>query len=292
MFTAEMETNTAINYLDITIQRTPTNWKTSTEKPRSLTPSSPIHPTTPLNTNMPLWEFLYNRQNVYNLQDDYKQEENIIHNIVHNNSFPIYPQKPHNNKPKKKSVNHTTPIHKWATFTYTGKETTFITNIIRQANLKIAFCTNNTIHNRLMHKNQITDKYALSGVYKLTCPKCKKADVGQNDRSFTICLNEHKNVFQSNSHTSKFAQHLTEQVRSFDTIHNTMQVLQYQKKGAHLNTIEWFYIYTECATKNHLNDSQTIFPNTIWHSLKAPPAIKNHPTHPLPPAVIHTYTPT
>jgi len=50
--------------------------------------------------------------------------------------------------------------HKWATFTYTGNETTFITNIFRRANLKIAFRTNNTVGNWLMHKQQITDRYA------------------------------------------------------------------------------------------------------------------------------------
>jgi hypothetical protein len=34
---------------------------------------------------------LYNRLNTYDLHDDeYKTEENIIHNILYNNSFPIH----------------------------------------------------------------------------------------------------------------------------------------------------------------------------------------------------------
>jgi hypothetical protein len=68
---------------------------------------------------------------------------------------------------------------KWSTFTYTGRETTFITNIFRRTNIKIAFRTNNTIGNRLMHKQQTTDKYTLSGIYRLTCPVCNKVYVGQ-----------------------------------------------------------------------------------------------------------------
>ena len=39
-------------------------------------------------------KFLYNRLNSYGLQEqEYKQELNVIHNILHNNSFPITPRK-------------------------------------------------------------------------------------------------------------------------------------------------------------------------------------------------------
>jgi len=48
-----------------------------------------------------------------------------------------------------------------------------------------------------------------------------------------------------------------------------MQVLQLQNKGAHLNTIEQFYIYAEYTNNNHLDDS-TIFPNKILDTLLKP----------------------
>jgi hypothetical protein len=95
--------------------------------------------------------------------------------------------------------------------------------------------TNNTIHNLLRHKNQTTDTYILSGVYKITCPECKKEYVGQTGRGFEIRFNEHKNAFRNNSHTSKFAKHLIEQAHTFDTIHNTMKMLQYQSTSTLLN---------------------------------------------------------
>jgi len=42
-FTAETETNNSINYLDVTIRKTPQNWKFSIYRnPHSLTPSSHI----------------------------------------------------------------------------------------------------------------------------------------------------------------------------------------------------------------------------------------------------------
>jgi hypothetical protein len=46
-----------------------------------------------------------------------------------------------------------------------------------------------------------------------------------------------------------------------------MQILQYQKKGPHLNTIERFYIHVEAASNNHLNDRHTIFPNRIFDTI-------------------------
>ena len=33
-----------------------------------------------------------------------------------------------------------------------------------------------------------------------------------------------------------------------------MEILNYQKKGSHLNTIGWFYIHQEALFDNQLND--------------------------------------
>jgi len=56
-FTAEIESNKTINYLDISIHRTPTNLGgelPSTENLHLPTPSFPTHPPTTHNTNTPL----------------------------------------------------------------------------------------------------------------------------------------------------------------------------------------------------------------------------------------------
>jgi hypothetical protein len=149
---------------------------------------------------------------------------------------------------------------------YKGKESTYITNIFKNTNIKIAFCTN-TIYNHLTQKHHITNKYAQSRVYKLTCLDCKKAHVGQTGRSFLLRYNEHKQAFKKNCHSSKFAQHLLEQAHPLSNINNTMQILHYQKKSAHLNTLERYHIHTEFTTNNHLNDSQNIFPNKIFDAI-------------------------
>jgi len=55
--------------------------------------------------------------------------------------------------PKQQQIS-TTLEHKWATFTYVDKETTYITNIFKHSGLRVAYRTNNTIRKHLIHKNQ------------------------------------------------------------------------------------------------------------------------------------------
>lgn len=70
----------------------------------------------------------------------------------------------------------------WSSFTYIGKKTTYITNIFKHSNIRITYGTNNTLQNHLGQTTQNVDKFSLSGVYKLTCPDCKKAYIGQTGR--------------------------------------------------------------------------------------------------------------
>jgi hypothetical protein len=110
--------------------------------------------------------FLYSRLNTYQLQlAEFQQEENIIHNILHNNTFPILPQKstpqipPH---PERKPT-----AQSWATFMFTGKETTFITKLFRHTNIKITYRTNNNLLHHLTLNPQPLDPFTCSGVYRL-----------------------------------------------------------------------------------------------------------------------------
>jgi hypothetical protein len=148
-----------------------------------------------------------------------------------------------------------------------GKETTYITNKFRQTDLRIAYRTNNTIHNHLIHRIHHPDKFSSSGIYKLTRPDCRKAYVGQTGSNFAVKYNESKHAFRTNSISSRFAQHLNEHAHFFDTIENTMQMLHHHRKGAHLISIERYYIHSEHAANNHLNDDHTIFPNKIFDTL-------------------------
>jgi hypothetical protein len=137
-------------------------------------------------------QYLYNRLHTYDLEkEERKRELNTIHNILHNNSFPLKYQKPITH-----TLTQTKPTqnlkHKWATFTYIGKETTYITNIFKHTDLRVAFRINNTIGRLLTPHKPPQGKFSLSGIYKLTCPECRKAYIGQTGRSFNVRYNKHK----------------------------------------------------------------------------------------------------
>jgi hypothetical protein len=267
-FTAEAERDHTISYLNISIHRTPTSIMTSIYKKPTFTDTIiPYTSNQPTNHKYAAVKFPFNRLNSYDLQqEEYRQELNIIHNILHNSSFSIIPQNPPIHTPRHKQITKT-PRKKWTILTYVGKETFCITNLLRRTDFKIAFRTNNTIGNLLSHTKPAPDKFSLSGVYKLTCPDCNKAYVGQTGRPFTTRQNEHKVAFRNNSHSPSFAKHLYEEAQSFGPIENLMQVLHYHRKGAHLNKFEKFYIHAEFTANNHLNDNQTIFPKAIFDVL-------------------------
>ena len=170
-FTAETESDNRINFLDITLHRTPTNWVISIHRVPTFTDT--IIPYTSNHLAQHKYasiRFLYNRLSTYHLQDDeYIEEEDTIHGILSNNGFPAHTHKPPTLRQHTSTLvkETSTTTHKWASFTYIGKETTFVTNLFKKTDLKVAWCTNNTIQRLLMSQHQPPDKYARSGVYNM-----------------------------------------------------------------------------------------------------------------------------
>jgi hypothetical protein len=104
-------------------------------------------------------------------------------------------------------------------------------------------------------------------VYKLICPDCHKAYVGQTGRQFSVRYKEHKKSFRDKTDTSRYAKHLNGNDHSFGPIEDIMETLKFQRKGIHLNTVERFHIHRESIKNNHLNDPQTLAPNPIFDIL-------------------------
>ena len=164
-FTEETEKLNKINYLDITIHRKHTRVNISIfRKPTYTDTLIPYTSNHPVQNKHAAIRFLYNRLNSYQLlREEYQHEENIIHNILHNNGFLIQRQK----LKQKHSQSQSTQPHnpkKWCTFTYTGKETSFITKIFKHANLQIAYRTNNTLRKHLSYSTTQQDKFIKSGI--------------------------------------------------------------------------------------------------------------------------------
>jgi hypothetical protein len=111
--------------------------------------------------------YLYNKMNTYQLpQFKEKQEENTIIQILSNSKYD--PSILGRIKHKKEKPKQDNKKHRWAIFTYTGRETLFITKIFKKTNVKIVFSTNNTIERILSNKpEQTTNIYDKSEIYQL-----------------------------------------------------------------------------------------------------------------------------
>jgi len=148
-FTAETERDNTVNYLDISIQKTPHNLRTSIYRKPTFTDSIiPYTSTHPTQHKYAAVKYLCHRLNSYGLHEqEYKQELNTIHNILHNNSFPLTPQThAHNNTTNMTNTTRLQPTQETNTFTYTGKETLHITNVFKHIKPK------NSIPNQKYHR--------------------------------------------------------------------------------------------------------------------------------------------
>jgi predicted GIY-YIG superfamily endonuclease len=72
---------------------------------------------------------------------------------------------------------------------------------------------------------QSEDIFAKLGIYKLTCPDCEQAYVGQTGRDFRTRFNEHKRSFIHNK-TSKYALHLLEHSHNHGSMHDVQYEVQ------------------------------------------------------------------
>jgi hypothetical protein len=184
---------------------------------------------------MAVIKFLTNQCDTYNLNDTSRtQENNIIHQILHNNNYgTTFPQK----TPKTPTQpNKSTPDKKWTRFTYFRKETGFITKLFKNTSVKVTYTTRNTINRLLSAQNHTQkDKYEKSGIYRLTCPDCKKVYVGQTGRSFSVRFREHFWDYKYANSKSKFVEHLLNHHHSFGPMHTTMDILHLTSKGTMVN---------------------------------------------------------
>jgi hypothetical protein len=96
------------------------------------------------------------RLNTYPISEETKRKElNAIKNTLENNKYDRNKSKTQTN-PKKQSTNNE-PQHKktkWATFTYSGKETKQITELFKDTHIKIAYKTRNTIQQLTKQQTQ------------------------------------------------------------------------------------------------------------------------------------------
>jgi hypothetical protein len=157
-------------------------------------------------------------------------ELNTIKAILQNNQYKLIhirtktikdidPQEKHDNK-------------KWAIFTYAGREIKTITKLFKDANINIAYKTQNTVEHILRPKlSTTTDNiYNNSGIYQLNCLECPKNYIGQTGRTFKTRYKKHIQAIRNNRPDTGYCRHILDTGHAYGSIDNTMTILGKAKK--------------------------------------------------------------
>jgi hypothetical protein len=91
--------------------------------------------------------------------------------------------------------------------------------------------------------------------------------IGQRGRNFKKRFKEYIQDIRNNRTKIGYSQHVINTGHEYNNVENTLNVLNIQKKGAFLNTLEKFHIYKTQKTDNLLNEDSTDIYNPIFELL-------------------------
>jgi hypothetical protein len=106
-----------------------------------------------------------------------------------------------------------------------------------------------------MKQQLLRNQYDERGVYELKCQDCSGVYIGQPGRTFRVTYKEHIQDIKSNKSKTGFSQHILNTEHAYNTMENTMKILNLQEKGQYLNALERFHIYKTKMSGGLLNDN-------------------------------------
>jgi hypothetical protein len=153
-----------------------------------------------------------------------------------------------------KKIIHRKTKTKWVTFTYSGKETRKMTMLFRDTELKVAFCTPNTIQNIFRPQPQINNCNK-NAIYQMKCMDCPMEYVGQTGRTFNTRYKEHICDIRSNNSSIRYSSHILNTGHTCCTVEDTMKIIKIGRKRQYLNTLEKYCFYKVSRENLHMNDT-------------------------------------
>ena len=263
----ENETDSRINFLDITIQNKENKLLFNIyRKPTATDVIIPKDFCHPLEQKHAAIRHMINRMNTYRLNDDSKRTEHqIIEQIIINNGYETSFIKQFNKPRHKDNTNNTKDS--WAKFTYFGRERQVITKLYKETQLRIAYKVNNTINKQPAPKlcnPKPQQQYEQSGVYSLHLPGLPHEMSARQAVHSKKRYKEYFHDYKYNIRKSSFATHLLDNNHSMGHINEIMKIIYTTEGGNFMVTVGRFHIYSETRAKNQINDKNTTKPNAIF----------------------------
>jgi hypothetical protein len=101
----------------------------------------------------------------------------------------------------------------------------------------------------------------------LKCQDCSDIYVGQSGRSFTVRYKEHIQDIKTSKSKTGFSQYILNTGHAYNTMENTMKILNLQEKGQYLNTLERSHIYKTKISGGLLNDNNIHTYNPVFEAI-------------------------
>lgn len=239
-FTVEIESNSSLNFLDLTIKRQNNQFSFNIYRKNTFTDAViPYDSFSPTNHKLAAFHSMVHRAFEIPLsQENFSLEINTIKQIALNNKFPIEVINRIISKHKvKQSNNLLYPYtekskNKYISLSYIGDLSTKIQNYFSKFNLKTAFSGRPNLGRILYNTKQKSDKLKNSGVYRIECGDCNAAYVGQTGRSFEMRLKEHI----SSDKKSSVYEHIHNHNHKVDI--DNLKILHKCNKNKKLNLLE------------------------------------------------------
>jgi hypothetical protein len=77
----------------------------------------------------------------------------------------------------------------------------------------------------------------------MKCLDCPMVYIGQTGRKFNTRYKEHIHDIRHNNGNTGYSEHILNTGHTYGTMENTMDIIETNRKGQYLNTLENYHIY-------------------------------------------------
>jgi len=163
---------------------------------------------------------------------------------------------------------------KWDIFNFISPNIRKVTNLFKQAGVKIAFSSKNALACLVKTTNTTrTPPHNKPGIYQLKCNTCNLSYMGQTSRNLKTRYHEHIRYIKNNNPQSAYAQHISNNRHDFGTIENTMALLKPLHSQHLLTTNEQFYVHSFLKNGKLISEQSPSSQNPLFD-------LTTHPSHP------------
>jgi hypothetical protein len=108
-------------------------------------------------------------------------------------------------------------------------------------------------------------KYRRNSMYQMKCMDCPLKYIGHTGQTFCTRYKEHIQAIRNNINLG-YLNHILSRGHAYGSVTDTMEGMEVERKGKHLNTLEKYHIYRLSRSRLHMNDAHVDTYNPIFEA--------------------------